>query len=626
MVRPSIERADRALNDFRAQEAERIALEILEDKPEEASALRILADVRVRQKKPGEALDLVERALKTDPTEARLYNIRGRALNNLGRIEEAEEQLRISLEYDDQLADAHNSLGHVLRRMDRRREAESCFRQALDIEPHGGAHLNLGAMMLEDGQPLESLAHLRMGLKLVPDNRSGIHNLAVAHHQLGNYEAAAVAYRRLVAAGETDPDIYSNCASVLQATGNMEIALAGYQAALQIDPEHGPSIAGIAGVYDLTGDTKKGLGLLRRHMSGGTASPMIHIAWSQLLRRVGRGKEALLHLAPLARDDSLRDSERMPLHFTLGDLLDDMGEYDRAFAHYREANRLRHSPYSPELRRREVDRIISVFSKENLAEFPRLHTYADEPVFIVGMPRSGTSLVEQILATHPLIYGAGELRDLGYLASQMGKKQGGLTPYPESMLAVEEGRMMGVGTNYLARLRRRAGTAPRVTDKMWQNFEQIGLMQVVLPKSRVIHCQRDPVDTGLSCYLQSFGNAGPPFSYDLSHIGSYYAEYRRLMAHWRETVEIPILDVRYEDLVADPEPVIRRMLEFVGVDWDPKVMEFHKTRRVVRTASHAQVKQPIYQTSVGRAANYKAYLGPLLAELRKAGIRVDSAA
>jgi hypothetical protein len=224
------------------------------------------------------------------------------------------------------------------------------------------------------------------------------------------------------------------------------------------------------------------------------------------------------------------------------------------------------------------------------------------------MPRSGTSLVEQILSTHPGVYGAGELTAIDQFARHLGDATG--DAYPQSALHLDQATIDAAARQYLAALQDLAPSAIRVTDKMPGNFLHLGLIQLLFPGARVIHCRRDPLDTCLSCYFQQF-NQGQTFSYDLSDLGHHYRQYQRLMRHWQSVISLPMLDVHYEDLVADQEAMSRKMLEFCGLDWTDECMRFYESKRYVATASYDQVRQPIYHKSVGRWRHYERYLGPL---------------
>jgi len=269
-----------------------------------------------------------------------------------------------------------------------------------------------------------------------------------------------------------------------------------------------------------------------------------------------------------------------------------------------------------------VGRLIDTFGGERLDALPRSGRGTDVPVFIVGMPRSGTSLVEQVLASHSQVYGAGELRDIGLLAIRLGINDEN-RPYPECLLDMDVRKLRECSGPYLSRLNAGRRKVARVTDKMWQNFEHIGLIELLFPRARVIHCLRNPVDTGWSCYQQSFGTAGPPFAYDLADIGHYYGQYRRLMDHWKEISGLQMTEVIYEDLVHDLEGESRRLIEFLDLDWEDACLRFYENPRIVRTASHAQVKQPVYTSSIGRSARYQAHLEPLIESLKEGGFLDD---
>jgi hypothetical protein len=237
------------------------------------------------------------------------------------------------------------------------------------------------------------------------------------------------------------------------------------------------------------------------------------------------------------------------------------------------------------------------------------------PVFVVGMPRSGTTLVEQILASHPAAHGAGELNDFNVLVDRMAGSRGKAFRYPEDSPALTTDQLRALGHAYVEGLRRRAPGAERVTDKMPGNFLFLGLIHLALPRARIIHVLRDPPDTCLSCYSKLF-TAEQNFTYDLGELGRYYRKYTELMAHWRDVMpEGRMLEIRYEDVIADLEGSARQLIEHCGLDWDPSCIAFHKSQRPVRTASAAQVRRPIYRTSLGRWRAYEPHLAPLLAEL-----------
>ena len=308
------------------------------------------------------------------------------------------------------------------------------------------------------------------------------------------------------------------------------------------------------------------------------------------------------------------------LHFTLAGVFDRLGCIDEAFAHYREGNneRLRHfqqagTPFDPQRHWKLIDDLIATFDPDFFARFRPFGLDTELPVFILGMPRSGTTLVEQILCSHPKVFGAGELRDIPELVALLPDRLYTPEKYPACLSRLDGPALRTQAIGQLQRLVQRGGTAFRVTDKQPRNRLHVGMIRTLFPQARIIHCVRDPLDTCLSCYQQHFDALN--FTSTLEDLGFYYRQYQRLMAHWRKVLPSPMFEVRYEDLVADLEGVSRQLVAFCGLEWDEHCLAFHENRRAVQTASALQVRRPIYRTSVGRWKRYEAHLQPLIEAL-----------
>jgi hypothetical protein len=302
-------------------------------------------------------------------------------------------------------------------------------------------------------------------------------------------------------------------------------------------------------------------------------------------------------------------------------LLDRAGAYDEAFQHFQEGNRRRREQFLQEgqgfdraAHSELVDRLLRVFTADYFERVRGFGSDSEVPVFVTGMPRSGTSLVEQILSHHPEAAGLGELRDIPKMVTDLPARLQTAEKYPECLAYLDQAAVQGLGQAYLNRIQQLAGSARRVSDKMLENFLHLGLIATLFPRARIIHCRRDPLDTCVSCYLQFFH--GLDFTWDLADLGSYYRDYQRLMAHWQTVLPMPILDINYEDLVADVEDQSRRLLTFCGLDWNDRCLRFYENPRAVRTVSKLQVRRPIYTSSVGRWRHYAAHLGPLQEALR----------
>ncbi|OYV75767.1 MAG: hypothetical protein B7Z74_00910 [Deltaproteobacteria bacterium 21-66-5] len=326
-----------------------------------------------------------------------------------------------------------------------------------------------------------------------------------------------------------------------------------------------------------------------------------------------RGEAVALIRGQLAVGELPGDG-RTRLLFRLGQLHDKKGYYDEAFAAWEEANQGVAIRFDREAHRRFVDALIEAFSREAFARLPRSGCMAPGPVFIVGMPRSGTSLVEQILASHRQVHGAGELPWIPRLAESLTAASGGARTFPDGVQTAAMAVLERFAQEYLRLSQSGAGAARYVTDKLPVNCLYLGLIALLFPGARIVHCARDPRDTALSLYSQYFG-LRLPFAYRLGDIAVFYREYRRLMRHWAQVLPLPLHTVRYEELARDPEPVIRGLLAFLDLDWEPGCREPHRSGRVIATASYEQVRAPIHAGAVDRWRHYETHLGGLFAAL-----------
>jgi tetratricopeptide (TPR) repeat protein len=356
----------------------------------------------------------------------------------------------------------------------------------------------------------------------------------------------------------------------------------------------------------------EGLELLEPLLAAGPVTAPVARCYGAIAEKLRLEPQAVEMIGRALSAPTLTGKQRSRLHFTAVSLLDRTGRYDEAFAHAKAANELSRQEYDPAKNSGIWSAYIEYFSKERLQSLAKATHGSQRPVFIVGMPRSGTSLVEQILACHQAIFGAGELSRLSEItcpAAIAPWSQG--RPYPYCFDVMSSGIADQLAANYLSLIEKINGSARYVTDKQPQNFTYLGHAELLFPGCKVIHCIRDARDTCLSNYLTDF-MIGLKFSHDLSHIAAYYRDYVRMMDHWKRVSSLPILDVRYEDLVANQAGETRRILQFLDLPWDPACLFFYKNNRPVSTASRAQVRTPIYSSSIGRWKNYQVHIPELL--------------
>ncbi len=541
--------------------------------------------------RPAEAEKHLGRALELSPNNAEVHNNLGLALGALGRKAEAIEHLRRAVELSPGFALAFNNLGVALKDSGNLAEALVALQQALKIDPrHVAAHNNLGDVLNSLARYDEALRFLNRALELDPNCFEALNNLGVT---LSNLDRPAEAARYLERSLQLNPrylPAHVNLGNALVAEGHIEEGTTHYLRAIELDPN------GIGAYYALASNSRYKF----------TADQVAHV-------------ESLLATARSADD-------RMLLEFALGLVLDKAGRYDQAFAYCREANDLKKAAYrkqgiafNPEAHGALVERIVSTFTPEF---FKRTVAWGDDsevPVFIVGMPRSSTTLVEQIVSSHPAVFGAGELADIELMAADLPKTLGTTSRYPECLAGAAPEAIRKLAEGHLRHLRELGGEAARVVDKMTVNFVHLGLIATLFPRARVIHCIRDPRDICVSCYFHNFARAGLAFTFDLEHLGVFYAQYERLMAHWHRVLPLQILDVPYEQLVGDQEGFTRKMIEFCGLPWDPRCMAFEKNPRPVKTASALQVRQPMYKTSLARWKHFEKHLAPFMNRLNAGG-------
>jgi hypothetical protein len=341
--------------------------------------------------------------------------------------------------------------------------------------------------------------------------------------------------------------------------------------------------------------------------------------------RFAPGDARLPAMEALAGDmPSLAIRDQIALGFALGKAFGELDDPERAMRHLFDANALRRGQlgYDETRTLRRLARIEEVFTAELLDRMASAGEPSALPIFIVGMPRSGTTLVEQILASHPQVFGAGEIAEFGRIVESICEPAGAAGAFPEMFPTLAAHELRELGARYLAALRAIAPHAARVTNKMPGNFRLIGVIRLALPHARIIHVRRDPVDTCLSCFSKLFRTQ--PYTYELGELGRYYGAYASLMAHWRRVLPAgAMLEVRYEEVVRDLEGEARRIVAYCGLDWDARCLDFHRATRPVRTASANQVRRPLYDSAVGRWRAYEPWLRPLLDALRTARVLQD---
>lgn len=546
-------------------------------------ALRLLGLALRQAGQPEEAAEYEQRAVKA----ARADHLLLRAAHALvtDRLHEAEPLLKERLKRDPYDYCAMRMLAELAARIGRLHDSENLLRRALELAPSfQAARANLATVLYRQHrapEALEQLDQLASGSDVADAHR----NLrAAALGRIGGYHEAIALYRDVLGRHPRQPKLWMSLAHLLKTVGEQEEAIAAYRRAIELAP---------------------GLG---------------EVWWSLANLKTVRFEDGDICAMEAALDDSALNAEdELHLHFALGKAFDERGDAATSWKHYAAGNKIRCGQlgHDPGRITDLVDRSIALLTPEFFAARQGQGCAADDPIFILGMPRAGSTLVEQILASHSQVEGTMELPDIYNLVRRIDGKHGPLErgAYPEGLAELDRGALRALGQEYLdsTRIQRSEGT-PRFIDKMPNNWAHAGFIRLILPNARIIDARRHPLDCGFSNFKQHFAR-GQAFSYSLEHIGQFYADYVRFMAHLDQVQPGKVHRVIHERLVEDPQSEIRALLAYCGLEWEEECLRFHENRRAVRTASSEQVRQPLNRSGFGQWKPFEQWLGPLVKAL-----------
>lgn len=571
------------------EEAEIKCLQLEKQQPNDPILAHALGLIYYMRQKYDAAIAKFRITVTQVTNNANFYNNLAEALRRKGEFKEALDNFHNALLVQPAFPKAHLGIANTLIDLKRYQDARARFEFMIKLDPSfAPAYHYLGVMLTTLEATKEAIPILRKAVALKKDYYEAKFSLANALEQDSQTKEALNIYYELLKEKPNDASVHNNCGNILRTLGKLEEAEEHVRKAIQHNPEH------LSAYYNRSAK---------------------HFAQEVTPQQLQRLEELIF-------DPNITDEDRSNLHFTLARYYDAQKEYQTAFNHYKQGNDIdsRKEPYDHETQKKVFSIFKSFFTKEFFATHPHFGSSSETPVFIFGMPRSGTTLVEQIVSSHPNVYGAGELKYISQIIQSLAGQFSNQAGYPACLNLLNPINSCSVGETYVNKVKDLVQgdkeNILRITDKMPGNFTNLGLISLLLPNAKLIHCRRNPMDSCFSCYTQHFTQV-IVYTRQLEDLGNYYQLYEDLMAHWHNVLPIPIFDVNYENMVENTEEMSRKIIDFVGLEWDDACLNFHETERKVKTASLEQVRKPIYSSSVDKWRRYEPFLEPLKQALGK---------
>lgn len=588
---------------------------VLQVQPGNAYALNMLGVLHSQKGEYRKGEKLLKKAVKTDPDVADYHCNLGQCLQEQAKSGEAESEFKKTLQIDPNYVPALFGLGNVNLQLKQPEQAITYYKKAIETEPrYLPAYNNLGNLYREYKRYDEALEMFNRALELKPDFAEGWYNAGQVHYVTLDGQKAVNAFQKAV---QIKPDYHRARIKLGDTYGlllnDADSALSAFNYVLESNPDYLPAYLHKAQVYQAMGQFEQSEKTLREMLEIDDSMISVYL---QLIKGKVYNEKDITKVQSVMNEIDLDESQQAQINFALGGIYNDREEYEKAFQLYQHANQLhrRTFQYDPDSNKKRIARLIDTYTPDFIREYSKYGLQTEQMVFIVGMPRSGTTLTEQIIASHPSVYGASEseyLHQASLKFSSLFNEMDGHGASTSELLHEED--IQRIATTYLSQVSPDTDVL-RITDKTPKNYLYLGLIAILFPRAKIIHCQRDPMDTCLSIYFQHFASHHP-YAYDLREIGLDYRDYRQLMAHWQSVLGERILNIQYEELVQDLEQVSRQLIDHIQLPWDEACLQYSKTQRAVRTSSQWQVRQDIYTGSIGRWRHYRPWLGPLIKAL-----------
>ncbi len=579
-IRHLLQEANKHLQNNNIRESKRIYQQINRINPgiESTYALALIYGQEGDYKN---AEKLFKNALRFNKSSDVIWNNLGIAQKHLGKLSESVKSLKKSLNINPKNSNAKNALGNIYQSLGDSTQAEKLYLEAC---------------------------------KLNPDDHITLNNLASIYIEKCDYNNATPLLNKAMVVNHNYFSTHYNLGSILQSQGNYKVAISYYKNAATLDITSSKPNSAIASCYELMGDYGRAMKYITPLIDITPVQTDIALIYGKLCSRLGAEEEGIKLIKSCLMNKHLAATDTRELHFTLADLYDKKMNYNSAFKNYKSANNSGNTKYNITVDKKYFQSIKYFFSTDESIKPPVSNNPSHKPVFIIGMPRSGTSLVEQILASHSDIYGAGELTYISDISNKISNRK--KNKYPYYLKNIDENTLNIYAQEYLKAIDTNSEEFKYCTDKMPHNFIYVGLIKKLFKNCKIIHCSRNPLDTCLSIYFHNF-NTNHPYASDLNNLGHYYNLYKDLMSFWETSYSSDIYNIQYESLLDSPEENIKSLLNYLNLEWQDECLHFYKNKRTVNTPSYNQVRKPMYKTSTNRWKNYQNFITPLINAINK---------
>jgi tetratricopeptide (TPR) repeat protein len=629
-------------------EAEAVCRKVIYVDADNVNFLALLGTISILKREPAQAIDFLKQAVAIEPDFAKAQTDLGNAYLFTNDYENAVVHLRRSIEIEPENETAFYGLADALLHTGRGKEADEVLEKAFLLNPDKGKLAKAGEYIQQNKhKAAEKLT--REVLRRNPENVDAMRMLAKLAMQANIFKEAEKLLRRVIELVPALHGTYLDLAQCLREQDKYDEAVEYAKKAIRLRPDKAQSYSVLASLLAAGSRTHEAIEAYKACLEFRKDSSNIYLGYGHVLKTAGKQNEGIkaykdairvkahngeaywslanlktypfsddeiIEMESILDDKDLDDENRVHFLFSLAKAYEDQKNYEKAFHYYNEGNTTQrmHISYDPVQTEVLHEDIKKVFTREFLSSKKNLGNPDPSPIFIVGLPRSGSTLIEQILSSHSQVDGTSELPDLSKVVMSL-NKQRRAKGYPSAVAELEDEEFYQLGSKYIESTKRVRRGAPYFTDKMPNNFPTIGFLSLFLPNARVINAMRHPLDSCMGCYKQHFAR-GQTFTYDLMELGEFYLEYHSIMQYWHSVLPGKILDVQYELMVTDQEAQTRRLLEYCGLPWEDACLNFHETDRPVRTASSEQVRQPIYESSLNTWCRYESHLQDLIEILK----------